>query len=118
MNRLVAAIRPLSRAVMRPQFVTFRFMPVRLLSAQTFIDRNEVSERVLSVVKNFEKVDGDAVKENAKFQEDLGLDSLDVVEVIMAMEEEFTIEISDNESDKLLTPAQVIDYIAAHPMAK
>ncbi|GMF54238.1 unnamed protein product [Phytophthora fragariaefolia] len=87
-------------------------------SAQTFLDRNEVSERVLGVVKNFEKVDADAVKEGAKFQEDLGLDSLDVVEVVMAMEEEFTIEIPDNESEKLLTPAQVIDYIAAHPMAK
>ena len=48
----------------------------------------------------------------------MGLDSLDVVEVVMAMEEEFTIEIPDNESEKLLTPALVIDYIAAHPMAK
>ncbi|ETI38039.1 acyl carrier protein [Phytophthora nicotianae CJ01A1] len=118
MNRFVAALRPLSRAVARPQFVSARAAPVRFFSAQTFLDRNEVSDRVLSVVKNFEKVDADAVKEGAKFQEDLGLDSLDVVEVVMAMEEEFTIEIPDNESEKLLTPAQVIDYIAAHPMAK
>lgn len=118
MNRVVAALRPLSRSVVRPRFVVARTSPMRFFSAQTFLDRNEVSERVLSVVKNFEKVDEDAVKESAKFQEDLGLDSLDVVEVVMAMEEEFTIEIPDNESEKLLTPAQVIDYVAAHPMAK
>ncbi|KAI9917481.1 hypothetical protein PsorP6_013018 [Peronosclerospora sorghi] len=117
MNRLFSAIRPLSRAVARPQFLP-RSAPIRFFSAQTFLDRNEVSERVLSVVKNFDKVDPDNVKEEAKFQEDLGLDSLDVVEVVMAMEEEFTIEIPDNESEKLLTPAQVIDYVAAHPMAK
>ncbi|CEG37430.1 acyl carrier protein [Plasmopara halstedii] len=118
MNRFVAALRPLSRSVVRSPFVVSRTMPMRFFSAQTFLDRNEVSERVLSVVKNFEKVNGDAVKESAKFQEDLGLDSLDVVEVVMAMEEEFTVEIPDNEAEKLLTPAQVIDYIAAHPMAK
>ncbi|KAF4322580.1 hypothetical protein BBO99_00003797 [Phytophthora kernoviae] len=117
MNRFVSALRPLARAaVSRPQFAA-RATPVRFFSAQTFLDRNEVSERVLGVVKNFEKVNADSVKEAAKFQEDLGLDSLDVVEVVMAMEEEFTIEIPDNESEKLLTPAQVIDYIAAHPMA-
>ncbi|CAH0481457.1 unnamed protein product [Peronospora belbahrii] len=117
MNRFLTAIRPLSRAIVRPQFVSHPTC-VRFFSAQTFLDRNEVSERVLGVVKNFEKVNPDIVKENAKFQEDLGLDSLDVVEVVMAMEEEFTIEIPDNESEKLVTPAQVIDYIASHPMAK
>lgn len=96
-----------------------RATPVRFFSAaQTFLDRHEVSDRVLSVIKNFEKVDAKKVNETAKFVEDLGLDSLDVVEVVMAMEEEFTIEIPDNESDKLLTAEQVIDYIAAHPMAK
>ncbi|CAI5716755.1 unnamed protein product [Hyaloperonospora brassicae] len=117
MNRFVAALRPLSRAAGRAAFLP-RVSHVRFLSAQTFLDRNEVSERVLSVVKNFDKVKADEVQEGAKFQEDLGLDSLDVVEVVMAMEEEFTIEIPDNESEKLLTPAQVIDYVAAHPMAK
>uniref|UniRef100_A0AAV1ULX6 Acyl carrier protein n=1 Tax=Peronospora matthiolae TaxID=2874970 RepID=A0AAV1ULX6_9STRA len=118
MNRFVAAVRPLSRAVRRPAFLPQCVSHARFLSAQTFLDRNEVSERVLSVVKNFDKVNADVVQESAKFQDDLGLDSLDVVEVVMAMEEEFTIEIPDNESEKLLTPALVIDYIAAHPMAK
>lgn len=117
MNRFAAALRPVARAafVARP---TTAASSARFFSAQTFLDRSEVSERVVGVVKNFEKVDGDKVNEVAKFVEDLGLDSLDVVEVVMAMEEEFTIEIPDNESEKLTTIAQVVDYVAAHPMAK
>ncbi|KAF0717316.1 Aste57867_2347 [Aphanomyces stellatus] len=95
-----------------------RMMAVRAFSAQTFLDRSEVSERVLNVIKNFQKVDAAKISEGAKFVDDLGLDSLDVVEVVMAMEEEFVIEIPDNEAERLLTPAQVIDYVAAHPMAK
>lgn len=120
MNRFAAALRPLARAAAVAR-VPSAATPaaVRFFSAaQTFLDRAEVSERVLGVVKNFEKVDDAKVNEVAKFVEDLGLDSLDVVEVVMAMEEEFTIEIPDNEAEKLATPAQVIDYIAAHPMAK
>ncbi|KAJ0402738.1 hypothetical protein P43SY_007880 [Pythium insidiosum] len=120
MNRFTAALRPLTRAAMVARPVAFRQVaaPRFFGSAQTFLDRHEVSDRVLSVIKNFEKVDDKKVNEAAKFVEDLGLDSLDVVEVVMAMEEEFTIEIPDNEAEKLMTPAQVIDYIAAHPMAK
>ncbi|CCI48252.1 unnamed protein product [Albugo candida] len=123
MNRFTTLLRPLSRAcvrspnTVRPN-VRFARDQFRFFSAQTFLDRHEVSDRVLSVIKNFEKVDGDKVTDAAKFVDDLGLDSLDVVEVIMAMEEEFTIEIPDNEVDKLTTPAQVIEYVAAHPMAK
>lgn len=119
MNRFAAALRPLARAASVARPAPLAPAAVRFFSAaQTFLDRSEVSDRVLGVVKNFEKVDGDKVNEVAKFVEDLGLDSLDVVEVVMAMEEEFTIEIPDNEAEKLTTPAQVIDYIAAHPMAK
>ncbi|KDO23364.1 hypothetical protein SPRG_11456 [Saprolegnia parasitica CBS 223.65] len=98
--------------------VAAKSAPRRFFASQTFLDRNEVSERVLSVIKNFDKVEAAKVQETAKFVEDLGLDSLDVVEVVMAMEEEFIIEIPDNEAERLLTPAQVIDYVAAHPMAK
>lgn len=48
---------------------------------QTFLDRKEVSERVISVLKNFEKVDSSKVSATANFAGDLGLDSLDAVEV-------------------------------------
>ena len=54
----------------------------------------------------------------ASFQKDLGLDSLDTVELVMAIEEEFSIEIPDAEADKILSCSDAISYIAMHPMAK
>ncbi|CAK4198055.1 unnamed protein product [Aphanomyces euteiches] len=109
---------PLVKQVSMRMMGASRMAAVRAFSAQTFLDRGEVSERVLNVLKNFEKTDAAKITETAKFIEDLGLDSLDVVEVVMSVEEEFVIEIPDNEAERLLTPAQVIDYVAAHPMAK
>lgn len=115
MNRLSALVRPFSRTALRPVINT----PARWFSnAQTFLDRNEVADRVKSVLTNFDKVNAASITEQAKFIEDLKLDSLDVVEVVMAMEEEFVIEIPDSEAEKLMTPGQVIDFVASHPMAK
>ena len=54
----------------------------------------------------------------AKFATDLGLDSLDIVEVVMAIEDEFAIEIPDQEADKISSIADAIAYISSHPMAK
>ena len=51
------------------------------------------------------------VKEDSKFIEDLGADSLDVVELVMALEEKFDIEISDEDAEKILTVADAINYI-------
>jgi NADH dehydrogenase (ubiquinone) 1 alpha/beta subcomplex 1 len=70
------------------------------------------------VVKNFDQVDPSKVSPETKFSEDLGLDSLDVVEVVMAIEDEFAIEIPDQEADKITSIADAIEYIASHPMAK
>ncbi|RHY09108.1 hypothetical protein DYB36_006831 [Aphanomyces astaci] len=109
---------PLAKQVVRLNATAPR-MAIRAFSAQTFLDRAEVSDRVLNVIKNVgNKVDASKLTEAAKFIDDLGLDSLDVVEVVMAIEEEFIIEIPDVEAERLLSPAQVIDYVAAHPMAK
>lgn len=58
------------------------------------------------------------VTPTAHFQNDLGLDSLDTVEVVMAFEEEFAIEIPDTEADKILSTSDAISYIAGHPHAK
>lgn len=57
------------------------------------------------------------VSPTSSFKE-LGLDSLDTVEVVMAMEEEFGVEIPDSEADKILSVNEAIDYFAAHPHAK
>ena len=56
-------------------------------------------------------VSADEVKEDAKFVEDLGADSLDVVELVMALEEKFDIEIPDDEAEKIQTLNDVVAYI-------
>ncbi|MQM22307.1 hypothetical protein Taro_055357 [Colocasia esculenta] len=84
----------------------------------TFLDKSDVTDRVITVVKNFQKVDPAKVTPNAHFQNDLGLDSLDTVEVVMALEEEFGFEIPDNEADKINSINLAVDFIASHPQAK
>lgn len=56
-------------------------------------------------------VNPDEVKEDAKFVEDLGADSLDVVELVMALEEKFDIEIPDDEAEKIQTLSDVVAYV-------
>lgn len=58
------------------------------------------------------------VTPNAHFQNDLGLDSLDSVEIVMAFEEEFGFEIPDNEADKINSINLAVDFIVSHPQAK
>ncbi|KAL5724308.1 Acyl carrier protein 1 [Ranunculus cassubicifolius] len=81
------------------------------------LDKEAVIERVLSVVKSFPKVDPAQVTAEVHFQKDLGLDSLDNVEIVMALEEEFKLEIPDKEADKIDSCNLAIEYIANHPMA-
>ncbi|KAI5649003.1 hypothetical protein M9H77_35008 [Catharanthus roseus] len=84
----------------------------------SFLDKSEVTDRVISVVKNFQKVEPSKVTPDAHFQNDLGLDSLDTVEIVMALEEEFGFEIPDNEADKINSINLAVDFIASHPQAK
>ncbi len=56
----------------------------------------------------------DEVKPESSFIEDLGADSLDIVELVMALEEEFNIEISDEDAEKIRTVKDVVGYIQAH----
>lgn len=58
------------------------------------------------------------VNPTASFKDDLQLDTLDNVEVMMAVEEEFVVDIPNSEADKISTTARLIDYISAHPQAK
>ena len=58
-------------------------------------------------------VEDDNVKPESKFVEDLGADSLDLVELIMAFEDKFAIEISDEEAEKMVTVKDVLDYIGS-----
>ncbi|WOL15925.1 hypothetical protein Cni_G24706 [Canna indica] len=81
------------------------------------LTKEDVIDRVLDVVKSFPKVDPAKVSPDVHFQKDLGLDSLDTVEIVMALEEEFKLEIPDMEADKIVSCPLAIEYIAAHPMA-
>lgn len=83
-----------------------------------YLDKDDVTQRVLDVTKHFEKIEPAKVKPSAHFEKDLGLDSLDVVELVMAFEEEFCIEIPDNDADKIFSVEDAVNYIAQHPMAK
>lgn len=83
------------------------------------LERKEVASRVIEVIKKFEKIkDPSKVTESATFAADLGLDSLDAVEIVMNLEEEFGIEIPDAEADKILTVADAVKYIASNPKAQ
>jgi len=86
--------------------------------ASTFLPPAEVQERILTVIKNFDKIDPSKVQAESKFGDDLGLDSLDAVEVVMAIEDEFAVEIPDAEADRIGSVGDAVEYISAHPMAK
>ncbi|XP_076852864.1 NADH:ubiquinone oxidoreductase subunit AB1b [Brachyhypopomus gauderio] len=71
-----------------------------------------IEDRVMYVLKLYDKISPEALQTSSHFMKDLGLDSLDQVEIIMAMEDEFGFEIPDAEAEKLMTPAEVVQYIA------
>ena len=68
-------------------------------------------EKIKSIVADQLGVDEDQVTEDASFIDDLGADSLDTVELIMAFEEEFDVEIPDEDAQKIKTVKDVIEYI-------
>ena len=70
-----------------------------------------VEERVKSIIVEQLGVDADEVLADASFVEDLGADSLDTVELIMAFEEEFGVEISDDEAEKIKKVKDAVEYI-------
>jgi acyl carrier protein len=73
-----------------------------------------VDERVKQIIVEQLGVDDGEVTASASFQDDLGADSLDIVELVMAFEEAFEIEIPDEEAEKIKTVKDAIDYINAH----
>jgi len=75
---------------------------------------SNVEERVKKIVVEQLGVKDDEVTFEASFVDDLGADSLDTVELVMALEEEFECEIPDDEAEKITTVQQAVDYVKAH----
>ena len=75
---------------------------------------SNIEERVRKIVIEQLGVKEEEVTREASFVDDLGADSLDTVELVMALEEEFECEIPDEEAEKLTTVGQAVDYIKAH----
>ena len=73
-----------------------------------------VDQRVKKIVAEQLGVNESEIKNESRFVDDLGADSLDTVELVMALEEEFETEIPDEEAEKITTVQQGIDYIVAH----
>jgi acyl carrier protein len=73
---------------------------------------SDVAERVKKIVVEHLGVEESKVTENASFIDDLGADSLDTVELVMAFEEEFGVEIPDDAAEKILTVQNAIDFIS------
>lgn len=71
-----------------------------------------IKDRVMYVLKLYDKISPEKLNTSSHFTKDLGLDSLDQVEIIMAMEDEFGFEIPDAEAEKLMTPEEIVQYIA------
>jgi len=71
----------------------------------------ESKDRIKKIIVNRLGVDESKITENSSFVDDLGLDSLDVVDLVMAFEEEFCIEISDEDAEKMKTVGDVIKYL-------
>ncbi|MGE3843343.1 MAG: acyl carrier protein [Vicinamibacterales bacterium] len=77
-----------------------------------------VAEKVKSIIAEQLSVDEEEVTNDASFVDDLGADSLDVVELVMAFEEEFGIEIPDEDAEKITKVKDAIEYIESHAKAK
>ncbi|KAH6649257.1 acyl carrier protein-like protein [Chaetomium tenue] len=113
------------RLAIAPASRTTSFVPkvaawqaVRCYASGSSLDKTEVYERIKQLLSGFDKVnDPSNIKETAHFANDLGLDSLDTVEVVMAIEEEFSIEIPDKDADTIHSVDKAVEYILSQPDA-
>jgi acyl carrier protein len=81
------------------------------------MSEKSIEDKVRDIIVDQLGVNAEQVVKEARFIEDLGADSLDTVELVMAFEEEFSIEVPDEEAEKLQTVGDVVTYVAEHSQA-
>jgi len=82
------------------------------------MEREELLKKVKDIITDKLSISEDQVTEDASFIDDLGADSLDTVELVMALEDEFDMDIPDEEAAQLTTVGKAMDYVLAHISAK
>ncbi|ETN82965.1 hypothetical protein RB195_000187 [Necator americanus] len=85
---------------------------IRSYSSKAPLTKKTLEDRIILVLSLYDKIDPKKLTMDSDFSKDLGLDSLDHVEVMMAMEEEFGFEIPDGDADRLKTPRDIFQYVA------
>ncbi len=78
------------------------------------MEREELLKKIKGIVSDKLSISEDQVTEDASFTEDLGADSLDTVELVMALEDEFDMDIPDEDAEKLDTVGKAMDYVLSH----
>jgi acyl carrier protein len=78
------------------------------------MEREELFKKVKAIVSDKLSISEEQVTEDASFTEDLGADSLDTVELVMALEDEFDMDIPDEDAEKLDTVGKAMDYVLGH----
>jgi len=86
--------------------------PSRCYGGKPPLTIQSIQERVELVLKLYDKIDPEKLTADSHFMNDLGLDSLDQVEIIMAIEDEFAFEIPDGDAERLMRPRDICQYIA------
>ncbi len=76
--------------------------------------KDEIRGKVVDLIAKSFKLDPETITDEKSFSDDLGADSLETVELVMALEEEFGIEISDEDAEKIRTVGNAVDFIAQH----
>ncbi len=78
------------------------------------MERDELLTKMKAIVADKLSISEDQITEEASFIDDLGADSLDTVELVMALEDEFSLDIPDDEAEKLTTVGKAMDYVLAN----